>query len=233
MTAPLGVGEVRAFWLLAAEAPPEAHADALAWMSSEERRRHDRFAFEHSRAEHRLTRWLVRATLSRFAPVEPGAWRFVPNAHGRPEIAGPETRFGLRFNASNTRGLVAVAVARDHDVGVDVEETSRPPALEMAPRYFAPREVAALDALPASERAERFWAHWTLKEAYIKARGMGLALPLDAFAFDVDTDPVRVAFDPRVADDPARWAFSRHAPTPRHRLALAVPAGARVTLERV
>ena len=65
------------------------------------------------------TRVLVRQVLSRYESVAPDAWTFVANAHGRPEIAGPKSE--LRFNLSNTPGLVVCAVTREVDVGVDVE----------------------------------------------------------------------------------------------------------------
>lgn len=223
---PLADDEVHVWWLRAADAAPDLHAAALAWMSPDERVRHDRYAFERSRELYRLTRWLVRATLSRYAAVAPASWRFVTNAHGRPDVEAPAPHRDLRFNATNTAGLVALAVARGREVGVDAEDTSRPgPTVEVADRFFAPAEVTALRALPTpAARRERFFAYWTLKEAYLKARGLGLSLPLDAFAFTLEEAGPRIAFDPRIADVPESWHFERHRPTPQHRLALAVRA---------
>lgn len=233
------MSEVRVAWIPAAEAPPEAHALGLAWMQPEERAKHDRFAFEHSRAEYRLARWLSRAQLSRLAPVPPEAWRFEPNAHGRPEIVAPEARRGLRFSITHTPGLVAVAIAEGREIGLDAEDAGRAgDFLGIAHRYFAPSELAGLRALPdEAARRERFFELWTLKEAYLKARGVGLGLPLDCFAFGFEADGLSFACDARAGDEAGRWRFWRHLPTPRHRLAVATagPAGGgppRIVVER-
>jgi hypothetical protein len=92
----------------------------------------------------------------------------------------------LRFNISHTDGLIACAVTIGREVGVDVE-TRRPSLLhDVAGRHFAPREVSDLRSLPELEQDRVFFDYWTLKEAYIKARGFGLALPLGDFAFKLN-----------------------------------------------
>jgi 4'-phosphopantetheinyl transferase len=137
----------------------------------------------------------------------------------------------LRFNLSHTAGLVACAVALDRDVGVDVEHLW-PPTFDigLARHHFAPAEVAGLEALPPEARRARFFALWTLKEAYIKARGLGLALPLERFAFDFEGPALGVRFDPELGDQPERWHFARLQPTAVHALALAARRVARETL---
>ena len=112
----------------------------------------------------------------------------------------------LRFNISHTNGLVALAVARGHRVGLDVEAVTRP----------------VLEDIPERQRS-RFFDYWTLKEAYIKARGMGLALPLDQFAFALAPgSPPAIRFAAGFDDDPTRWQFWQAWPTPTHRLSLAI-----------
>jgi 4'-phosphopantetheinyl transferase len=227
---PLPADEVHLWYLL-----PDAITDAglLAaydgLLAPAERARRDRYLFEHSRRESLLTRALVRATLSRYAPVAPAAWAFCENAYGRPEIdpAAHGEHVALRFNLSNTRGLIACVVARDRELGVDVEDTERASeTVGIADRFFSPREVAALRALPAAQQRQRFFDYWTLKEAYIKARGMGLAIPLDQFSFLLDEGaPIRIAFDPRLGDDAATWQFAQFALAPGHRAAAAVRRG--------
>ena len=196
-------------------------------MTPEERARNARYMFERSRREHLVGRALVRTTLSRYADVAPGAWRFREGERGRPEIDGPEGALGLRFNLSHTTGLVAVAVARGLDVGVDVEDGARQrTTVEIADRFFSQREVADLRALPAAEQRDRFFTYWTLKEAYIKAVGLGLAIPLDHFSFLLEPGaPVGVEFAPERDDDPADWQFDRARPSERHHLAVAVRRG--------
>jgi 4'-phosphopantetheinyl transferase len=205
--------------------------DAL--LAPGERARRDRYHFERSRREYLFTRALVRATLSRYAPVEPAAWAFRENRYGRPEIdlsAHPDlpaSLHPLRFNLSNTRGLIACAISSAREIGVDVEDTERAgETVGIADRFFSPLEVAALHALPEEGRRSRFFDYWTLKEAYIKARGMGLAIPLDQFSFVLDGPSIRIEIDPRLGDDAATWQFEQLDLSPRHRTSAAVRRGA-------
>jgi 4'-phosphopantetheinyl transferase len=109
-------------------------------------------------------------------------------------------------------------------VGIDVEYTLRTvETLALADRYFAPSEAAVLRSLPPLTRNEAFFDYWTLKEAYAKARGMGMSLPFHAFAFDLSVEqPPRISFSPELADDPDDWRFRLWSPTSHHRLAVAV-----------
>jgi 4'-phosphopantetheinyl transferase len=160
------------------------HARYASLLAPEEAARHARFLAEKDRDAYLVARALVRCALSTYADVEPHAWRFVANARGRPRIAGPlAPGHALRFNLSHTDTLVALAVTRGRLVGVDIEAPGREAPLDVAQRFFAAPEIAALQGLPSAEQAGRFWELWTLKESYLKARGMGLAIPLDTFAF--------------------------------------------------
>ena len=200
-------------------AAPEAAARARALLTDAVLERVGRFHFARDRELGLATRALARRVLSRYDAVPPAAWRFVANAHGRPEIASPPS--SLRFNLSNTAGLVVCAVARGDDVGVDVEDVGRAAPLEVAERFFAPFEVAALNRLPPERRPLRFFEYWTLKESYIKARGLGLALPLERFWFHLDGEPApRLTVDPSLGDDSGAWRFTQLRPTARHLVAL-------------
>ena len=117
-------------------------------------------------------------------------------------------------------------------MGVDVEDTERSgETVEIADQFFSPLEAAALRALPADRQRARFFDYWTLKEAYIKARGMGLAIPLEQFSFLLDDwpAPIRVAFDPAPRRRRRRLAV-RAAPrsAPRHKIAVGPSAAARL-----
>lgn len=195
-----------------------------ALMTPDEHDRMARFVFEKDRRSFLLTRALVRTTLSRYAPVDPSAWRFTTNAHGRPEIVDrPDGVPDLRFNISHTNGLIACAVTIGREVGVDVEHVGRNLMHDIAGRHFAPSEVADLRKLPEEEQRLVFYDYWTLKEAYIKARGFGLALPLGDFAFKLNPPALpTISFEPAMKDDPSTWQFLQEWPTPSHRLALAV-----------
>ena len=199
-------------------------------MTPEEAERQARFYFPKGRHEHLCARALVRTTLSRYAPVDPRRWTFSKGEHGRPDIAGPPGTPPLRFNLSHTEGLIACLITLDREVGVDVEYIDRPSStVEIADRFFSPSEVRALRSQPEERQRSRFFDYWTLKEAYIKARGMGLALPLDQFSFHLEPRDegrdIRISFDPRLADDPESWQFSLWSPSPQHRMAAAIRKG--------
>jgi len=196
----------------------------LRLLSPDEHERMARFVFERDRVRFLLTRALVRTTLSRYAPVAPADWHFIANAHGRPEILDrPAGVPDLRFNLSHTDGLIACAVTIGREVGIDVEHVGRRLTQDVAARFFAPAEVAHLQSLPADQQERVFFDYWTMKEAYIKARGFGLALPLGDFAFHFAPDrPPAITIEPSLKDDPATWQFQQDWPTPIHRLGLAI-----------
>jgi 4'-phosphopantetheinyl transferase len=195
-----------------------------ALLSTDEHERMARLVFERDRRAFVITRAHVRTMLSRYAAVAPADWRFIENVHGRPEILDrPAGTPDLRFNISHTDGLIACAVTIGREVGVDVEHISRTLSHDVAGRFFAPDEVTDLRKLPMEDQKKVFFDYWTLKEAYIKARGFGLALPLGDFAFKLHPpDPPAITFEPSLEDDPATWQFMQDWPTPQHRLGLAV-----------
>ena len=194
----------------AAFADPAHLARLRAMLTDEERARTDRFRLARDRRISLVTRALVRVTLSRYGDVPPARWRFRTNDHGRPEIAAPVSP--LRFNVSHTRGLVVCLVGRGRELGVDAECLDRDRrCLDLASRFFAPAEARALRGVPAARRPLRFLEYWTLKEAYVKARGRGLTLPLSGFWFDLPArsrDGIGIRFTPAVEDDAARWQFT-------------------------
>jgi 4'-phosphopantetheinyl transferase len=198
-----------------------------------EREQQRRFVFAEDRHLYLVAHATVRACLSRYADVRPSEWVFSRNDYGRPEVARPRLERHLRFNLSHTRGMIAVLVGWERDLGVDVEDTARrSDPVEVADSFFAPDEVRTLRALPRELWRRRFFELWTLKESYIKARGMGLAIPLDGFAFDLAGGPpssgeIRIRFAPSVVDDPAAWRFSLFALSPTHQGAAAVRLGTR------
>ncbi len=197
--------------------------DAL--LTADEREKVARYRFEKDRHRSLVTRALVRTALSRYAEVSPRDWRFVLNEYGRPQIQEPAGERSLRFNLSHSSGLVVCLVSRDREVGVDVEDRTRGgELLDVADRFFSPFEVRALRALPPAEQMDRFFLYWTLKESYIKARGMGLAISLAAFSFDLDSpgEGIRILIDPTLQDDPGRWQFSVLSFRRRHAIATGV-----------
>lgn len=217
--------------------------DDLRWRSAfaalltpEERARHDRLGAPLQQLEYLAAGALCRHVLSRYAAVDPAAWRFVPGEHGKPYISGPPVEPPLWFNLSGTRGLVACAVSRGSPViGVDVE-TIEPTAdmLDVAAQFFSTGEVEALSVIAPEEQPGRFFTLWTLKEAYVKARGLGIAaVSLSDVAFALGADgSIGLSLGPSLGDEPADWRFASLKVSADHLLAVAVrlPAAARLRL---
>lgn len=210
-------------------------------LSAEERQRHARFAFARDRHRFLVSRALLRSVLSHYAPVEPGAWAFRAGTFGKPELAEPAAGL-LAFNLSHTEGLALCAVARAGQLGVDAEHIDpRRARLELARRYFAPAETALLEAASPECRAELFFRLWTLKEAFLKARGTGLATGLDSFAIELsDTQRPQVRLcGPlalQAAEAPACWQFAEIRLAGQHQVGVALgtgrDAGLRIVLRR-
>lgn len=192
-------------------------------LSDDERARHQAFYFDRDRHHYLVAHALLRTTLSRYAAKEPQAWRFEQNQYGKPRVRGLFDGVELQFNLTHTRGLAACAVAR-HIVGVDAEWLDRRVDLSIAERYFAEPEVLAMQRLPVASQPKRFLEIWTLKEAYVKAVGKGLTLPLDSFWLGLyeDRQPT-IAFTDSRMNDPRDWSFwSIDSLSPQHLLAVAI-----------
>lgn len=181
-------------------------------LSDEEVAQESRFYFADDRKRYLVTRAMVRMLLSRYAPIAPEDWFFSKNAYGRPviadAIADAETQArGLSFNLSHTRGLIALAVTRGRELGVDVENiAARTVSLGVAEHFFSPTEVAELSCVAPDRQHDRFFEYWTFKESYIKARGMGLSLPLNRFSFRFPhQSAVSISIDPDLQDEADRW----------------------------
>jgi 4'-phosphopantetheinyl transferase len=209
-------GEVR-LWTADCDAVgPDVLAGLFATLAPEEQARADRFRFARDRIIHIVAHAMLRHVLAArtAAPI-----RFRHNEWGKPELDAPANR--LRFNLTHTRGLAACAVTRDHDIGIDAEALDTAVDTQaIAESHFAPAEVARLRAMPEAERTVGFFRFWTLKEAFIKAVGRGLSMPLDGFAFSLD--PLRFTCEPDLGVDPDAWRFHERSPGQTHRLAVAV-----------
>jgi 4'-phosphopantetheinyl transferase len=177
-------------------------------LSADEHARQGRLRAAADRRRDLAARALVRTVLSGYAPVPPEAWVFGADAHGRPRIAAPAVP--LEFNLTHSGALVVVGIASGNPVGVDVEHVARATNTLPLERYFSPAEVEPMQTMDTVLRRARFFELWTLKESYLKARGMGLRQPLRTLTFDL-TRPgsVRLSLEPDCADTAARWAFAQ------------------------
>ena len=193
-----------------------------AMLAPEERTRAQGMHFPEDRHQQLVARGMLRTLLSRHAPgVAPEDWRFERNAHGKPRIAlgAPVHAQGLNFNLAHTGGLVVLAIARDLELGIDVEHSGKRAPLKVAQRHFSAREVAALDALPPEQQSLRFQRLWTLKESYLKAIGTGVVGGLGTMTFHFDPEGLR--FERAADPDAARWEFREMAVPEGYLVALA------------
>lgn len=191
-------------------------------LSEQERQRYRRFVYPRHRHQYLVSHALVRDVLSRYAPVSPEAWRFGTSPHGRPTILEPMEWRALKFNLSHTDGLSAVAVAWELAVGVDVEAVRmRADLRTLAERIFSAPEVEQLKVYP-----DRFFDLWTLKEAYVKATGFGLAIPLNRFSIVLsELERPRILFHASCPGRPEAWQFVLRR-RKKYRMGLAAEVGA-------
>jgi 4'-phosphopantetheinyl transferase len=207
----------------------DAHAELAAsyrqLLCSEERVRYESLLFERDKSLFLAARALLRTALSHYLALQPRDWRFATNEYGKPHIGNADAADQLQFNISHTQGLAICAISRARvQLGVDAEWLLRHgETLSVAHRYFsAPEAAALLQTRPEHQRLQ-FFRYWTLKESYIKARGLGLSIPLDRFSFILeDGHPIRIEFDPRLGDDHRRWQFLQLTAGPAHLAAVAV-----------
>ncbi len=197
-------------WTASRDAPDDAVEAFRALLNDDERRRADRFAFPHDRRRFAVSRGLLRTILGRYLGRPPESLRFVANAHGKPGLdPSQDVDPPIRFNLAHSGPWVVYALTLGREIGVDIERI-RPEfgGFAIAERFFAPGEVAELRGLPDDSRSLAFFHGWTRKEAYIKAKGKGLALPLDEF--EVAIGPDRPAALLATLPDPAeaaRWSL--------------------------
>ncbi len=182
--------------------------DDAAVLAPDETVRANRFHFQRDRRRFIAGRARLRQILGAYLHRPPHLLQFRYGASGKPSVPGP-----LAFNLSHSADFAAIAVAR-FELGIDIE-CVRPIEEAVAERFFAADEVARLRALPQPQQTAAFFACWTRKEAYVKALGDGLLLPLDCFSVSLEPDaPARLL---RTGDDPAepsRWQLHHFVPAP-------------------
>ena len=186
---------------------PGAMSETYASMLSEDEVANwQSYRFDKHRREYLTTRVLVRTALSQYQSLAPSEWRFELNRYGKPFIV-PDC--GLRFNLSNTPELVVCLISRRSEVGVDAEPyESGVRIVELGPEAFSSMELGQLMCMRAAEQSDRALSLWTLKEAYFKARGMGLTKPLNKVSFLYGgLEGVRLELDPSLDDKAGAWRF--------------------------
>lgn len=179
-TPPLVPGEVHVWRVvLGPEGGGPADGGVL---SDEERARADRFRRPEDRARSIVSRTALRDLLAGYVGAAPAALRFAAGPYGKLELKPEFAAGGPGFNVAHSGRVILLAFAAC-TVGIDVEQIRNDVEIEeLARRFFAPEEVAALHATPGARRIETFFRIWTRKEAFLKAHGAGLSAPLDTFS---------------------------------------------------
>ncbi len=222
-------------WRLSIE---EATAAGLARLEEllrpAERERAGRFRRRADRDRFVLGRGGLRAILGRYTGIEPRTLELETGPHGKPRLAGPGSGPLVEFNLSHSDGWALFAFTRTRRIGIDVERVRPLSERQIARRFFAPGETAALEASPPDQRPAAFFACWTRKEAVAKALGRGLSLPLDDFEVSVRPDePARLIGCAAEMGDPSDWFLRSFDVGEGYEAAMAVIAGDEARREAV
>jgi 4'-phosphopantetheinyl transferase len=211
---PALTAEVVHVWRISLEVVETTLARLRESLADDECRRADRFHFEKDRRHFTAGRGALRSLLAGYLRLRPEDVRFSYTSYGKPLLADEHRASGVRFNLAHSHGLALLAVTLGREVGVDLEHVrGNIEGEQLAERFFSPCEIADLFALPPELRREAFFRCWTRKEAYIKANGQGLSLPLDQF--DVTLRPGEPAALVATRPDPdegRRWSMRGLAP---------------------
>jgi 4'-phosphopantetheinyl transferase len=191
-------------------------------LSSEERARAARFHFARDRRCFIVAHGMMRTVLAGYLGVTPQEVRFVVDQYGKPALASGQSQ--LTFNLSHSGSLALLACSLDRALGIDIEYMRALDDIDLiASHFFAPRERLVLSQMASGQKLQAFYACWTRKEAYIKAIGLGLAMPLESFAVSLasgeDARLLWVAGQPRQLE---QWQIATLAPIPTYAAALVV-----------
>lgn len=177
-------------------------------LSLDERARAARVSQGENRRRFVISRAVLRCLLSQYAEIAPEQLRFDYGPHGKPGLASTGTAQGLDFNMSHSGDMIVYALARGRSIGIDVEyEQPRSNFMRIAERFFSIEECEALHAFPERDRPSAFYRCWTRKEAYVKARGDGIAAGLDTFSVSMDEEPCLLRSDEGPAEVD-RWSMA-------------------------
>ena len=204
----LGSDEVHV-WQATLDEPPSQIESFLHTLAADEQMRAERFYFQKDREHFITAHGVLRVILSLYLNRAPKCLSFRYSSHGKPALVQESGEDALRFNMSHSHGVALYAVARGREVGIDLEFIRRDLEVEqIAERFFSRQEIATLRALPADLRRDAFFLCWTRKEAYIKARGEGLSLPLDQFDVSlIPGEPAALLSTRPDSDEALRWSL--------------------------
>jgi 4'-phosphopantetheinyl transferase len=218
-------------WRAALELPPETLERLAATLSADEQERAARFRFERDRRRFIAARGILRTIAGRYLGLPAASLRFRYNPWGKPALNLTNEQGWLSFNLSHSHQMALYAFAREQTLGIDVEyirPLEESELEQLAAYHFSPYESAMLKSLPGREKLQAFFACWTRKEAYIKARGQGLMIPLSSFDVTLTPEePAALLASREEPEAPRRWSLLALHPAPTYAAALAIEGSAR------
>lgn len=189
----------------------EAMVSLCALLSDEETLKLQQYKNKAAQHTATVSRSLCRLILSKYTNTDPKSLKFIRSQHGKPALVNNINN--LRFNLSHNNELIIIAICVNDEIGCDIESPKRKISIEpISRRYFAKQEHQALCYLQGKEKQQRFFEIWTLKEAFVKATGIGISLGLDSFYFDLNnrlSNNIKVNFN-------NHYTLDKHAPWQCH-----------------
>ncbi len=172
-------------------------------LSEDEIKRAEKFYFEKDKNHFIACRSILRNILSLYLNVPAGDIKFSYNPYGKPSV--PEKK--ISFNLSNSYGLAIYGITCDKEIGIDIEHIPEDFSWEeIVEQFFSKKEIMELYKTPCDMRKKAFFNCWTRKEAYIKAKGMGLSIPLDSFDVSlIPGEPVKLLEVRGKKEEKSRW----------------------------
>ena len=204
----LGKNEVHV-WRASLDRASTEIQELMLYLSSDEKQRANRFRFLIDREYYITARGILRWILGRYLEKDPTQLIFKYNNFGKPFLTGQECGEDVSFNLSHSYDLVLYAFTRGRKVGIDVEYTQSEIVKDYIVEHtFSAREVEVLRNLPEDIQVQAFFNCWTRKEAYVKAKGQALSIPLNQFDVSLSPgDPVRLLNTKWDVDEISRWSL--------------------------
>jgi 4'-phosphopantetheinyl transferase len=207
-------------WRVFLDLPPDSVRSMESTLSADESERAAKFRFHKDRNRYIVSHACLRKVLAHYLRREPAQISFTLNEYGKPFLPGEK----LQFNLSHSGDLALIGVTTGRKVGVDIERIRQGiSSLVIARQYFSKAEIAELQSLPPEQRVNAFFACWTRKEAYIKAQGLGLSLPLESFDVSLTAGEPAILRATRTDEkEAARWTLRSLPADAEHEAAAAV-----------
>ena len=211
-------------WNVPLETAPQEFARLHSLLSADEIARAERFYFERDRSRYIIGRGILRTLLGNYLGMDASEIQFNYGPHGKPTLEPVSTGQTLQFNLAHSNDRAIFIFGWDRPVGIDIEHV-RPlqDADRFAEQFYSARETALINSLPGDDKWNAFYKLWTCKEAFLKAQGSGLTVPLNQVEIFLDGEEaarlISIGGDTEQAADWKLWIFN---PLPGYQAAIAI-----------